>query len=250
MVLNDVAWIRLDSAPSSLVADQEVAEEDGGWQSATNIEYQRKIQESNQNTSANRYGETMVQPQHHELPIIDLLDNINDQMEIVLKSEPISPRMDELESCLLSNHTIETHTDLDSTHEYRHDGLRDKQQPQTSGRASNNDASPFDLRWLRSRNVQSKHVDVPRAHHEPDHKSSNRTYCNFCQKTFSRAWSLQRHLADTHFYVPQSLSCDQCGRSYKSRNSLVSHKSQYHARKDRKEHEAQCEITYWSAVPI
>ncbi|XP_071633511.1 broad-complex isoform X2 [Temnothorax longispinosus] len=227
--------------------DQEVAEEDGGWQSTTNIEYQRKIQESNQNTSANRYGETVMQPQHQELPIIDLLDNINDPMEIVLKSEPISPRMDELESCLLSSHTIERHTDLDSAHEYRHDGLRDKQQPQTSGRSSNNDVSPFDLRWLRSRNglVQSKHVDASsRAYHEPDHKSSNRTYCNFCQKTFSRAWSLQRHLADTHFYVPQSLSCDQCGRSYKSRNSLVSHKSQYHARKDRKEHEAQCEVTY------
>ncbi|XP_071569823.1 broad-complex isoform X2 [Temnothorax nylanderi] len=227
--------------------DQEVAEEDGGWQSTTNIEYQRKIQESNQNTSANRYGETVMQPQHQELPIIDLLDNINDPMEIVLKSEPISPRMDDLESCLLSSHTIERHTDLDSAHEYRHDGLRDKQQPQTSGRSSNNDVSPFDLRWLRSRNglVQSKHVDASsRAYHEPDHKSSNRTYCNFCQKTFSRAWSLQRHLADTHFYVPQSLSCDQCGRSYKSRNSLVSHKSQYHARKDRKEHEAQCEVTY------
>ncbi|XP_036142351.1 broad-complex core protein isoform X2 [Monomorium pharaonis] len=228
--------------------DQEVAEEDGGWQSATNIEYQRKVQESNQNTSANeRYGETVVvQPQHQELPIIDFLDNINDQMEIVLKSEPISPRMDEFESCLLSNHTIERHTDLDSTHEYRHDGLRDKQQqPQTSGRSSNNDAPSFDLRWLRSRNglaQSTKHVDAStRAYH--DHqadrdKSANRTYCNFCQKTFSRAWSLQRHLADTHFYVPQSLACDQCGRSYKSRNSLVSHKSQYHARKDRKEHEA------------
>ncbi|XP_011066812.1 PREDICTED: broad-complex core protein isoforms 1/2/3/4/5 isoform X2 [Acromyrmex echinatior] len=222
--------------------DQEVTEEDGGWQSATNIEYQRKVQESNQNTSANRYSETMVQSQPQELPIIDLLDNINDQMEIVLKSEPISPRMVDLESCLLSNHTLESHTDLDSTHEYRQDDLRDKQQPQTSGRFSNNDApSRFNLPRLRSQNgiVQSL-----RAYYESDRKSTNRTYCNFCQKTFSRAWSLQRHLADTHFYVPQSLSCDQCGRSYKSRNSLVSHKSQYHARKDRKEQEAKCEVTY------
>ncbi|XP_018372193.1 PREDICTED: broad-complex core protein isoforms 1/2/3/4/5 isoform X2 [Trachymyrmex cornetzi] len=222
--------------------DQEVTEEDGGWQSATNIEYQRKVQESNQNTSADRYGETMVQSQPQELPIIDLLDNINDQMEIVLKSEPISPRMVELESCLLSNHTLESHTDLDSAHEYRHDDLRDKQQPQTSGRFSNNDApSRYNLPRLRSQNgiVQSL-----RACYESDRKSTNRTYCNFCQKTFSRAWSLQRHLADTHFYVPQSLSCDQCGRSYKSRNSLVSHKSQYHARKDRKEQEAKCEVTY------
>ena len=202
----------------------------------TFVKYQRKVQESNQNTSANRYDETMVQSQPQELPIIDLLDNINDQMEIVLKSEPISPRMVELESCLLSNHTLESHTDLDSMHEYRHDDLRDKQQPQTSGRFSNNDApSRFNLPRLRSQNgiVQSL-----RAYYESDRKSTNRTYCNFCQKTFSRAWSLQRHLADTHFYVPQSLSCDQCGRSYKSRNSLVSHKSQYHARKDRKEQEA------------
>ncbi|KAL6263446.1 hypothetical protein P5V15_006238 [Pogonomyrmex californicus] len=235
--------------------DQEVAEEDGGWQSTTNIEYQRQIQESNQSTNANRYGETAVQPQHQDLPIIDLLDNINNQMEMVMKSEPVSPRMDELdleESCLLSNHTIEGHADLDSAHEYRHDGPQDKQQQQTSGRSSNNDATSFDLRWLRNGLFQSKPLafDASHSYHEPDHKSSNRTYCNFCQKTFSRAWSLQRHLADTHFYVPQSLSCDQCGRSYKSRNSLVSHKSQYHARKDRKEHEVKCEVKYSPAVPI
>lgn len=53
-------------------------------------------------------------------------------------------------------------------------------------------------------------------------------YCLLCRKSFTRAWSLQRHMADTHFYVPQSFECDVCGRSYRSRNSLVSHKSQYH----------------------
>lgn len=53
-------------------------------------------------------------------------------------------------------------------------------------------------------------------------------YCPLCRKSFTRAWSLQRHMADTHFYVPQSFECDVCGRSYRSRNSLVSHKSQYH----------------------
>ncbi|XP_072767397.1 broad-complex isoform X1 [Anoplolepis gracilipes] len=228
--------------------DREVAEEDGGWQSAINIEYQRQIQESNQNdTSADRCGETVVQPQQ-KLPIIDLLDNINDQMEIVLKSEPVSPRMDELESCLLSSHTIEDdHMDLDSAHDIRDCHREKQQQPQsTSGRSSNNDA---ELRWLRPRNgtLQTKHQDaslVVNNVYKEQTQYSNRTYCNLCQKTFSRAWSLQRHLADTHFYVPQSLSCDQCGRSYKSRNSLVSHKSQYHARKDRKEHEAKCEVTY------
>ncbi|CAL1686237.1 unnamed protein product [Lasius platythorax] len=167
---------------------------------------------------------------------------------IVLKSEPVSPKIDELESCLLSDHTLEDHTDLDSTtHDNRdRDCQREKrqQQQQTSGRSSNNDA---DLRWLRSRNgsLQTKHQNASRfVVYKEQAQYSNRTYCNLCQKTFSRAWSLQRHLADTHFYVPQSLSCDQCGRSYKSRNSLVSHKSQYHARKDRKEHEVQCEVTY------
>ncbi|XP_011339086.1 broad-complex core protein isoforms 1/2/3/4/5 isoform X2 [Ooceraea biroi] len=232
--------------------DQEVAEEDGGWQSAINIEYQRQIQQSNQSTSPNRCGKAMVQPQHQDLPIIDLLDNINDQMEIVLKSEPVSPKMDELESCFLSNDAIEGHADLDSMREDRYDShQQQKQQQQTSRRYSANDAmaSFTELRWLRSRNgssqskqqqQQQQQDTTSHAYSEQDHKFSNRTYCNFCQKTFSRAWSLQRHLADTHFYVPQSLSCDQCGRSYKSKNSLVSHKSQYHARKDRKELEAKC----------
>lgn len=35
-------------------------------------------------------------------------------------------------------------------------------------------------------------------------------------------------MSDTHFYVPQSFECEVCGRMYRSRNSLVSHKSQYH----------------------
>lgn len=223
----------MDSAPSSLVADREVAEEDGGWQSAINIEYQRQIQQSNQSdTSADRCDETAHQQQ--ELPIIDLLDNIKDQMEIVLKSEPVSPKMGGFESCLLSNHTIEDDTDLDSARDNRdRDYRREKQQQlqQSSGRSSNNGT---ELRWLRPRNgsLPIKHQDTSRVYKEEAHiQYSNRTYCNLCQKTFSRAWSLQRHLADTHFYVPQSLSCDQCGRCYKSRNSLVSHKSQYHARK-------------------
>ncbi|XP_025267212.1 broad-complex core protein isoforms 1/2/3/4/5 isoform X2 [Camponotus floridanus] len=201
--------------------DREVAEEDGGWQSAINIEYQRQIQRSNQSdTNADRCDEKAHQQQ--ELPIIDLLDNIKDQMEVV-KSEPVSPKMDEFESCLMSNRKIETHTDRDR------DCRREKQQQQSSGRSSNYGT---ELRWLRPRNGFSpiKHQDTSRVYKE-ETKHSNRTYCNLCQKTFSRAWSLQRHLADTHFYVPQSLACDQCGRCYKSRNSLVSHKSQYHARK-------------------
>lgn len=212
--------------------------------------------------------------QHQELPIIDLLDNIHAQMEIMLKSEPISPRMDELESCLLSTDAIDEKANFDSpSHENRQDVRLCEQSPQT-GRATTmtttvtattatasttttttiNDTTPHaELRWLRPRSAalqtskrrQRGASRVAYTGRQRDHKSSaNRTYCRFCQKTFSRAWSLQRHLADTHFYVPQSLSCDQCGRSYKSRNSLVSHKSQYHARRERKEHEAQCEVTY------
>ncbi|RZC34654.1 hypothetical protein BDFB_007200, partial [Asbolus verrucosus] len=50
-------------------------------------------------------------------------------------------------------------------------------------------------------------------------------FCDICNKTFSRFWSLQRHLSDTHYYTPQNLQCDVCGRSYRSRNSLVSHRS-------------------------
>lgn len=64
-----------------------------------------------------------------------------------------------------------------------------------------------------------------------DNKSNiniNSKVCNVCNKTFSRVWSLQRHMADRHFYIPQNIECDLCGRTYRSRNSLISHKSQYH----------------------
>ncbi|KAJ9600697.1 hypothetical protein L9F63_026165, partial [Diploptera punctata] len=61
-----------------------------------------------------------------------------------------------------------------------------------------------------------------------EYHGSGPPFCPLCRKSFTRAWSLHRHMADTHFYVPQSFECDVCGRSYRSRNSLVSHKSQYH----------------------
>ncbi|KAK1121897.1 hypothetical protein K0M31_009747 [Melipona bicolor] len=213
---------------------------------------------------------THQQQQQQELPIIDLLDDINDQMQIVLKSEPLSPKIDELESCLLNEQIDLQPTDRlpSGNASNASNGQQTRQQndnasnshnrqpvhQQQRGGTLNETVPPFaDLRWLtQNGNAQQPRPKLREASRtqllDQETKYSSRsisgTYCSFCQKTFSRAWSLQRHLADTHFYVPQSLSCDQCGRSYKSRNSLVSHKSQYHARKERKEHEEQCEVTY------
>ncbi|XP_043512290.1 broad-complex core protein isoforms 1/2/3/4/5-like isoform X2 [Frieseomelitta varia] len=251
--------------------DREVAEEDGGWQSATNGDSQRQSNgQSCQNAlPATSQCEMMQatthqQQQQQELPIIDLLDDINDQMQIVLKSEPLSPKIDELESCLLNEQIdLQPADRLPSGNASNgqqtrqlNDGNSHNRQPvhQQQRGGTLNETVPFaDLRWLtQNGNAQQPRPKLREASRtqvlDQEMKYSSRsisgTYCSFCQKTFSRAWSLQRHLADTHFYVPQSLSCDQCGRSYKSRNSLVSHKSQYHARKERKEHEEQCEVTY------
>lgn len=229
----------MDSAPSSLVADQEVAEEDGGWQSATTTtcENQQEDQHTSSNQSTTPCQEGHI---HQELPIIDLLDDINDRMQIVLKSEPLSPKIEcveDLESCLLES-------SLDQAGELDHLNERLQRSQQR-----NQDSTLFSDATFQRSNSQSveRHRDSnKRSSEQHDSSISTRptsgTYCSFCRKHFSRAWSLQRHLADTHFYVPQALSCDQCGRSYKSRNSLVSHKSQYHAKKERKDQEGQMEI--------
>ncbi|XP_076224994.1 broad-complex core protein isoform X2 [Nomia melanderi] len=230
--------------------DREVAEEDGGWQSAGNGDGQRETGHgrSGQQSQAGAGRCVVVQghQQHQELPIIDLLDDITDQMQIELKSEPVSPKIDEIETCLLADQIDSQSSDRGSSHQNgRRANGGQHQQPRTAA----NEISQFaDLRWLAQNGNQQASAKPTRGFEQESKHANNRsnsgTYCNFCQKTFSRAWSLQRHLADTHFYVPQSLSCDQCGRSYKSRNSLVSHKSQYHARKERKEHEEHCEVTY------
>ncbi|XP_076761511.1 uncharacterized protein LOC143429686 [Xylocopa sonorina] len=247
--------ITVDSAPSSLVADREVAEEDGGWQSATNEDGQRQTGQSSQSTGTSQCEIVQGHQHHQELPIMDLFDDINDHMQIELKSEPLSPKIEELESCLLNEQI-----DLQSDRGLANDA-NGQQTRQRNGNDNGQHQQPLNetiapLAELRSLtqndNTQpdTKHRYATRAFVEQEIKhlnlmtSASATYCRFCRKTFSRAWSLQRHLADTHFYVPQSLSCDQCGRSYKSRNSLVSHKSQYHTRKERKEHEEQCEVTY------
>lgn len=270
--------ISMDSAPSSLVADREVAEEDGGWQSPTNGDGQRQTGQSSHSTGTSQCEMMQEHQQHHpaDLPIIDLLDDINDQMQIVLKSEPLSPKIDELESCLLTEQIdLQSETrDSACNNDAPGNGQQMRQQPRQQQQqqqqqqqprtvASTNESVPFaDLRWLmqngNSQAPSSKHVRGDgRAQAQAEGqdlkytgRSISGTYCSFCQKTFSRAWSLQRHLADTHFYVPQSLCCDQCGRSYKSRNSLVSHKSQYHAKKERKEHEEQCEAKYWQTPMV
>ncbi|XP_029045006.1 broad-complex core protein isoform X2 [Osmia bicornis bicornis] len=242
--------------------DREVAEEDGGWQSATNGDGQRQTGQSSQSTGTSQCEMVQGHQQHQELPISDLLDDINDQMQIVLKSEPLSPKIEELESCLLTEQ-IDLQSDRSSANVANSQQTRqqstNRPHQQQAGTASNETVSFADLRWLtQNGNHQStpklREVSRMSVDQESKHSHSSRsisgTYCSFCQKTFSRAWSLQRHLADTHFYVPQSLSCDQCGRSYKSRNSLVSHKSQYHAKKERKEHEEQCEVTYLPASMV
>ncbi|XP_012282744.1 protein bric-a-brac 2 isoform X1 [Orussus abietinus] len=228
--------------------DQEVAEEDGGWQSDTrNEDHQSQTAMTDRSPPSQPMDDAEDQKPncellHQELPIIDLLDDIGDGMQIVLKSEPLSPKLDivdELESQLAEESEYVVERRLAAT-QRKYRGKRPPGPEATSAESSS--ASQDAQRPLP--NLQ----EVARRQVDPDmgagHRGSSATYCSFCQKTFSRAWSLQRHLADTHFYVPQSLACDQCGRSYKSRNSLVSHKSQYHGRKDRKEQETQFEITF------
>ncbi|XP_046735692.1 broad-complex core protein isoform X2 [Diprion similis] len=255
--------------------DREVAEEDGGWQSAggggtiatgckNDARQQQlrksvdgeaievsgprspvRVENSCQHLGENRGGSSTPD----QFPMIDLLDaDIDDRMQIVFKTEPISPKIEtveDLESCLL----------LRQDDGGRETGnLGDPGHPE-SERNGNAAVTSFP----HNRNDLQSVQPLPSLHEirrrpltiESDVISNGRpvgaaTYCTFCQKTFSRAWSLQRHLADTHFYVPQSLACDQCGRSYKSRNSLVSHKSQYHAKRERKDIQdsVHCEMSY------
>ncbi|KAG8223676.1 hypothetical protein J437_LFUL004041 [Ladona fulva] len=60
------------------------------------------------------------------------------------------------------------------------------------------------------------------------HQGQAQPYCYLCNKSFTRIWSLNRHMADTHCNVVRSFECDVCHRVYRSKNSLVSHRSQYH----------------------
>lgn len=55
-------------------------------------------------------------------------------------------------------------------------------------------------------------------------------YCNICRKSFSRVWSLQRHIDDIHgTSAGRQFICSICQRVYSSRSSLISHRSQFHA---------------------
>ena len=280
----------LDSAPpSSLVADREVAEEDGGWRSATSGTMCHDDDESNpqnQSTSTatatstshrestNDLVDSEARNDHDQpdLPIIDLLDDINEHMQIEFKSEPMSPRDDMVEdwgSCLLVDDTNDNYnsTDVVASRNKRHSMSspnchRDSYERESSQERTFqhiNKESKVEIHCSSTVGMQNEGLiiqTIPKlreanrrsldqdAQFQNNHRAGTGTYCSFCQKTFSRAWSLQRHLADTHFYVPQSLACDQCGRSYKSRNSLVSHKSQYHAKKERKDNETHGDVTY------
>nr|BCX71441.1 broad protein isoform ZFa [Pseudothemis zonata] len=60
------------------------------------------------------------------------------------------------------------------------------------------------------------------------HQGQAQPYCYLCNKSFTRIWSLNRHMADTHCNVVRSFECEVCHRVYRSKNSLVSHRSQYH----------------------
>ncbi|XP_048510121.1 broad-complex core protein isoforms 1/2/3/4/5 isoform X2 [Athalia rosae] len=196
-----------------------------------------------ENTDDKNLNNVNNSPVTDEFPMIDLLDDINDRMEIVFKSERTSPKIesvDELESCLMGrgNDFEKLNTEQLRSTDKNSLGISCDRDRVCSGDTDNRGLPS--LREVRRRPVEPD-VVINAKSATP---STAGTYCSFCQKTFSRAWSLQRHLADTHFYVPQSLSCDQCGRSYKSRNSLVSHKSQYHAKRDRKDVEGHCEISY------
>ncbi|XP_053593801.1 broad-complex core protein isoforms 1/2/3/4/5 isoform X2 [Microplitis demolitor] len=242
--------------------DREVTGEDGGWQSTT-ATCESQGDDGDEINAANRASPTAyrrVQTSTGELPIIELLDDINEQIEF--KTESGSPKIHhdsqmivDSSSCLLEkidNNLMDSPTHRNSPsssplplainpcHFHQDYGFNIDSIPCETLMEESNVTLPKlkDLNVMMSSTRKNNEIDMKILHRTgaatgTSGNPSAGAYCTFCRKTFSRTWSLQRHLADTHFYVPQSLTCDQCGRSYKSRNSLVSHKSQYHARKER-----------------
>ncbi|KAG8223677.1 hypothetical protein J437_LFUL004042 [Ladona fulva] len=58
--------------------------------------------------------------------------------------------------------------------------------------------------------------------------------CKLCHKSFSRLWSLQRHVEDVHGKrEDRTFVCNLCFRQYRTRSSLISHRSQYHGTQGR-----------------
>nr|BCX71421.1 broad protein isoform ZFb [Ischnura senegalensis] len=58
--------------------------------------------------------------------------------------------------------------------------------------------------------------------------------CKLCHKSFSRLWSLQRHVEDVHGKREgRAFVCNLCFRHYGTRSSLISHRSQYHGNQGR-----------------
>ncbi|XP_047110389.1 broad-complex core protein isoforms 1/2/3/4/5 isoform X1 [Schistocerca piceifrons] len=56
-----------------------------------------------------------------------------------------------------------------------------------------------------------------------------RYHCSQCEKSFTRSWSLQRHIDDVHSQChTRTFVCNICSRQYSTRSSLISHRSQAH----------------------
>ncbi|XP_044584473.1 broad-complex core protein isoforms 1/2/3/4/5 isoform X1 [Cotesia glomerata] len=248
--------------------DREVTGEDGGWQSATaTCESQGDDDDRDNNDDDDEMKPASRAPVSTyrgvqtatELPIIELLDDIDAQM--AFKTESVSPKIRHETQTLVNSPSYLldkidnnlAHKDsscssplsavINPCHFHQDYAFNIDSIPcetlMEEGSVSSPKLKDFSAMMTGSRKSDNEMKISHRAGTSSgiapsgSGSTSAGAYCTFCRKMFSRTWSLQRHLADTHFYVPQSLTCDQCGRNYKSRNSLISHKSQYHARKER-----------------
>ncbi|KAH0566880.1 hypothetical protein KQX54_005076 [Cotesia glomerata] len=245
-------------------ADREVTGEDGGWQSATaTCESQGDDDDRDNNDDDDEMKPASRAPVSTyrgvqtatELPIIELLDDIDAQM--AFKTESVSPKIRHETQTLVNSPSYLldkidnnlAHKDsscssplsavINPCHFHQDYAFNIDSIPcetlMEEGSVSSPKLKDFSAMMTGSRKSDNEMKISHRAGTSSgiapsgSGSTSAGAYCTFCRKMFSRTWSLQRHLADTHFYVPQSLTCDQCGRNYKSRNSLISHKSQYHA---------------------
>ncbi|KAL6263443.1 hypothetical protein P5V15_006235 [Pogonomyrmex californicus] len=52
--------------------------------------------------------------------------------------------------------------------------------------------------------------------------------CPYCRRTFSCYYSLKRHFQDKHEQSDTLYVCEFCNRTYRTKNSLTTHKSLQH----------------------